>query len=126
VNLHVAAERYLGQRDGILVGIALEAFRRQHGGKHPDSLSELAPLLLPSVPLDRIDGKPLRYRLMDGKPLVYSVGVDRDDDGGRLPVNRGGKADPLRAAQWDPAFTKTPADGDWVLYPQPRVPEDAN
>src|SRR5262249_1571712 len=30
VNLQVAAERYLGQRDGILVGIALEAFRRQH------------------------------------------------------------------------------------------------
>jgi hypothetical protein len=48
------------------------------------------PDLLPAVPPDRYDGKPLRYQLVDGKPLVYSIGSDRDDDAGRAPRNAAG------------------------------------
>jgi hypothetical protein len=110
-------------RDATLTAIALELYRRHHGS-WPVSLSELTPRLLPQVPPDRYDGKPLKYRLVEGQPLLYSVGVDRDDDGGRVPRGKDGNA---RADMWrplsdlqpragDPTW-QPPPDGDWVLWP---------
>jgi hypothetical protein len=104
-----AVERQLGHRDGLLVGIALEIFRREHG-RYPDTLDVLVPQLLPAVPADRITGEPVRYRLINNRPLVYSVGADRNDDGGR-PT-----AQPRTAANWDAKPDLMP-DGDWILYP---------
>jgi hypothetical protein len=119
------AERYLGHRDGVLTGLALEAYHRKHG-TYPESLDALVPDLLPAVPTDRITGAPVRYRLVDGKPVVYSLGDDRVDDGGRPPTTKGGKPDNRSAANWvTPDSNKNAiADGDWVLYPQPTVPPD--
>ncbi len=97
----VQAEHALQRRDAVLVAIALELYRRRSGA-WPASLDALVPDLLPSVPPDRFDGKPLRYRLVDGKPLLYSVGSDRDDDGG-TPT----------AAQHPGLYL---GDGDWILW----------
>ncbi|MGD0384162.1 MAG: hypothetical protein ABSA77_11615, partial [Thermoguttaceae bacterium] len=36
---------------------------------------------LKEIPLDPFDGKPMRYKVIDGKPVVYSVGPDQKDDG---------------------------------------------
>jgi hypothetical protein len=107
-------EHELGERDGAEVGIALELFRRQHGN-YPASLNELTPQFLPEIPADRITGDPVKYRLVDGKPLVYSVGVDRVDDGGKLPgFERPGRR--YSAAKWGEAPTAE-TRGDWILYP---------
>jgi hypothetical protein len=114
------AERTLGQRDGLLVGLALEMYHREHQ-HYPDTLAQLTPGLLPQVLPDRITGDPLKYRLIDGKPLVYSVGVDRIDDHGRVPF-RNGKPAPTDAAQWGDIANSV--QGDWVLYPQPRISQD--
>jgi hypothetical protein len=111
------SEQTLGVRDGLLVGIALELYHRRHQC-YPGKLVQLAPGLLLSIPADRITGEPLKYRLINGVPLVYSVGVDRVDDGGRMPV-QDGKVDPDAAAGWGP--TANMISGDWVLYPKPRV-----
>src|SRR5262249_52975358 len=52
-------------------------------GKYPARLDDLAPAYLKEVPLDFMDGKPLRYRTKeDGTFLLYSVGEDGKDDGG--------------------------------------------
>jgi hypothetical protein len=119
-NLHATVERYLGRRDAIVTALALEAYRRQHGA-YPSTLDELTPALLPAVPADRIDGQPLRYRLVEGKPLLYSVGADRQDDGGELPLNR---ADSWRmAAAWGIPASQAVA-GDWLLFPSPAQQED--
>ena len=119
------AERYLGDRDGLLVGIALEAYHRRHG-RYPATLGELTPDLLPAVPADRITGDPVRYRLVDGEPIVYSVGADRVDDGGR-PADNGGPlaVDPLRvrtdaAASWGVSAADAPR-GDWVCCTRRRT-----
>ncbi|MGN6724612.1 MAG: hypothetical protein ACTHLZ_01720 [Tepidisphaeraceae bacterium] len=121
------AEQVRGQRDGALVGIALEIYHRRHG-RYPEQLSDLTPDLLPAVPIDRMNGRPVLYRLKgqhpagdptacpSGCPIVYSVGADRDDDGGRVPVDIHGVAIPAAAIQWN---ALTPADGDWILYPWP-------
>ena len=113
-------ERSLGRRDGLLVGIALEVFRREHG-KYPESLSDLVPQLLPEIPADRITGDPVRFRIVDSRPLVYSVGADRKDDGGRPARVRNSQGDRYLAgsqiaAVWGAMPDSTP-DGDWVLYP---------
>ena len=80
-------ELYLGRQDGTIVGIALELYRREKG-KYPSSLIELTPHLLPNIPADRITGNPVKYRVINGKPVVYSVGADRVDDGGKPPETK--------------------------------------
>jgi hypothetical protein len=111
------------ERDAVCVAVGLELHRRR-AGYWPMSLEELVPDLLPFVPPDRFDGSPLRYRLVDGRPLVYSVGSDRDDDGGRAPRNEAGRWDPQRARLVKNEGEEA-ADGDWVLWPSPPpVPAD--
>jgi hypothetical protein len=39
---------------------------------------------LPRVPVDPYSGLPLRMAIIDGEPVVYSVGKDGRDDGGRI------------------------------------------
>ncbi len=119
-SFHVAAEQYLGRRDGLIVGVAIESYRRSHDGRMPGSLAELAPGLLPNVPLDRMTGQPLHYRIKDGKPIVYSVGDDNDDDGGVMPLDSSGNPADWVVAQW-PHRGEPARDGDWVLYPRPLV-----
>lgn len=61
--------------------LALERYRLTHG-QYPATLDALVPDILPQVPLDPFDGKPLRY-INDGKRVaVYSVGQNLQDDGG--------------------------------------------
>jgi hypothetical protein len=65
-----------------VTAIALKRYQLQHGA-YPEKLDELVPDLLPSAPIDFMDGKPLRYQLRpDGDFRLYSVGVDGIDDGG--------------------------------------------
>lgn len=115
---HEQAERYLGRRDGVLLAIALELHRRRNDGRYPASLDELTPGLLPDVPMDRIVGGPVRYRIEEGRPIIYSLGADADDDAGRVPVSRDGSGPGAwTAASWTSVTKAPPADGDWVLYP---------
>jgi hypothetical protein len=111
------------ERDAVSVAIALELYRRR-AGNWPASLDALVPDLLPAVPPDRYDGKPLRYQLVDGKPLVYSIGSDRDDDAGRAPRNAAGREVSHRARMAS-VEGEPPADGDWVLWTStPPAPPD--
>src|SRR5690606_911527 len=63
-------------------GIALRRFQSREG-RLPANLDELVPEYLERVPIDRMDGKPLRYRLnADGTFVLWSVGDDLVDEGG--------------------------------------------
>jgi hypothetical protein len=64
-----------------LVALAAERYRRQDGA-WPQSLAELVPHYLTAVPLDPVDGEPLRYRRTDTGAVIYSVGEDGHGDGG--------------------------------------------
>jgi hypothetical protein len=123
----VTAERLLGKRDGLLVGIALELYQRRHSGQHPSMLDALVPGMLPRVPEDRISGESLGYRIVDGKPVVYSVGVDRDDDAARPALGSDERPDVTAAAEWVMPTRRNaaPIDGDWILFdgrPEPTKP----
>lgn len=65
-----------------LVALAVERYRLGLG-HWPESLAELVPDYLDSVPEDPFDGEPVRYRRLDSGFVVYSVGEDGVDDGGK-------------------------------------------
>jgi hypothetical protein len=119
----VNAELSCLRRDAIITAIALELYRRKHD-RWPATLAELVPTTMPALPIDRFDGQPLRYRLIDGRPVLYSVGTDREDDGG-VPPPRGLIADvwvpPSRAGNSTIITAdgrRVPYhDGDWILFP---------
>jgi cell division protein FtsL len=74
------------ERRILITAIALERYRGKHGA-YPNSLAQLSPEFLKAVPLDFMDGQPLRYRpTADGHFLLYSVGLDCVDDGGKPPA----------------------------------------
>jgi hypothetical protein len=66
------------------VALAAESHRKTHQGRWPDKLAELVPAFLHELPLDPYDGQPLRYRVHDDSIVIYSVGPDLVDDGGRI------------------------------------------
>jgi hypothetical protein len=127
VALYESKPKYLarseGQREGVLIGLALELYRREHG-EWPRSLGELSPRWLPEVPVDRITGEPLHYVIVDDRVVVYSVGVDRDDDAGRAPSGDEQQPNPSDAKPSLASpnyFDSKPVadaehDGDWVIW----------
>jgi len=100
-------------RDVVVTAIALKRFQMKHGA-WPDTLGQLVPEFLPSVPIDPYDGKPLKYHPnTDGTFLLYCVGEDGLDDGGDLtPVRAYG------STTWDWQRAR-----DWV-WPQPASPTE--
>lgn len=100
-------ERTRQQRDAVLAAIAIELHRRRTGS-YPATLDELTPALLPAVPMDRYTGKPMKYVLRDGRPLLYSVGVNTIDDGGVPGGDR---------TRRNPDGSETIPEGDWILWP---------
>jgi len=87
------------------VACALERYRLAHG-EYPEALDALAPQFITQVPHDIINGEPLHYRRTDdGSFLLYSVGWDEKDDGGKNFLTKNGSVDREK--------------GDWVWqYPQ--------
>jgi hypothetical protein len=63
----------------------LERFR-QSQGRLPETLNELMPRWINSIPTDPFDGAPLRYHPLTNGFVIYSIGEDRSDDGGRQQV----------------------------------------
>lgn len=62
--------------------LAVERFRLA-SGHLPQTLDELMPRFLPAIPEDPYDGHPLRYHLLAKGYVVYSIGRDGVDNGGR-------------------------------------------
>lgn len=76
------AMRVETERSLVLAAIALKRHALS-GAPPPTSLDDLVPKYLASVPIDHMDGKPIRYRpRTDGAPILYSVGENGIDNGG--------------------------------------------
>ncbi len=93
--------------DLALVACALERHRLAQG-TYPARLELLVPAYLPRLPVDLTDGQPLRYQCgPEGKFVLYSVGLNRIDDGGRVELS-------------PETQNPNPHQGDWVWrYPPP-------
>ena len=62
---------------------ALERYRLANK-QFPEKLDSLAPQFISALPVDVLTGEPYKYRLADdGHFVLYSIGWDEKDDGGR-------------------------------------------
>lgn len=111
-NLHGMAELTTQERDATGAAMALVRFRMEHDA-WPKSLEQFQPAS-GGLPLDRFTGAPLRYRLTADGPRLYSLGPDRDDDGGKLPAIEPESWFPPDGG-WGP--DSPPPDGDMVFWP---------
>src|SRR5262249_3006645 len=85
---------------------ALERYRLAKG-KYPATLQDLLPQLMNTLPQDVIRGQAFRYSLKpDGTYLLYSVGWNERDDGGKEVLQAGG--------------SKKLEEGDWVWQSNPK------
>lgn len=121
------------ESEGMLAAIAIEAAQRATGA-YPKTLAELVPKYLPAVPPDMFTGRPLRYELVgDGanaRPKIWSVGIDKVDNGGVQAVDEATRA--LVQTWKPPSFnasliasgTANGISGDWVIY-APNAEPDA-
>ena len=119
-QVRFAMDRALGRQQGVLGAIALQRYRNKNG-KWPESWNEIPETIVQSAPLDQINGEPLKFKITSGRPLIYSVGNDRDDDGGHHLKAVAAKT--YLSLQPDgfipePVPTDQTADGDWILWPQ--------
>jgi hypothetical protein len=82
-----AAERAQQHSDTILVAFAATWYQR-FNGKYPDSLAQLTPTYLLTVPRDVFTGGELIYRPEAKGFVLYGVGANGRDDGGRGPDSK--------------------------------------
>jgi hypothetical protein len=74
--------RIRADMDCAIMALAIERYRLKEGNL-PETLEALVPGYLPQVYLDPFDGKPLRYKRIDSGYMIYTIGEDGSDDGGR-------------------------------------------
>ena len=79
-----AAGSDMAIRHTAITVLALERYRRAHAGAVPPTLAALVPSLMPAVLPDPFTGQPLIYGHDAAGYVVYSVDVNRRDDGGIL------------------------------------------
>jgi len=79
--------RLRAQQQVMTAALACERYRHDQG-EYPNSLQQLMPDYLPEVPIDPMDGEPLRYRrAVEDTAVIYSISTDLEDDGGATDAN---------------------------------------
>ena len=73
-----------------VVALEVERYRLAHAGALPALLQDVRPSSGHALPVDPITGEDLRFKPADDGYLVYSVGANRADDGGRVDPPREG------------------------------------
>ncbi len=81
-KVHNAHDRATQTERNLHLAFALAAYRGDTG-RYPAKLADLAPKYLDKVPGDLFGAKPLIYKPSEKGYLLYSVGIDGKDGGGR-------------------------------------------
>lgn len=98
----------------LVTTLALQAYRQDHKA-YPATLASLAPGYLKAVPTDpfALSG-PLRYKLTGAKYVLYSVGPDGKDDGGKAIFDATKPAPGPNSASDQRRWTQEDSTGDVV------------
>ncbi len=124
--------------DAIATTLAIEIYKIDHG-QLPDSLSDLTPNYLPSLPQDLFNpGQPLKLNIANSGYTIYSVGNDGDDDDGqalgtkqhrehifrhRYPAAKTAQGDIILDHAGNPKLAPPKGlDGDWILFDMTQHP----
>ena len=93
--VYLTADSLVTVRSSMLA-VAIERYRRSQG-RLPNSLDDLSPNYITAIPLDPFTGRKLIYKTDKDGFVVYSVGINRQDDNGsivpenmaKIPLDRG-------------------------------------
>jgi hypothetical protein len=114
----------------LVVELALRQYKLENGS-YPDRLAALVPKYLATVPIDAYstNQSALCYKSTTDGYLLYSLGFDRDDDGGRPSTRESGWLDDgdMRLDSYAAAYeeeTATTAGDDAPPQPQPPTITD--
>jgi hypothetical protein len=95
-----------------VAGLAAERYRRLHGD-WPQSLVNLTPHLLAAVPTDPFADDPLLYRRVPDGVVIYSVGLDGEDNGGNVDAGKTNEpGTDIGVRLWDVAKRRQPPKAD--------------
>ena len=84
-----------------IAAVAADRYRRAHGD-WPPALAALAPAQLEGPLIDPYDGNPLRWRRLPDGAAIYSIGPDRQDNGGAFDAAKpNGPGTDLGLRLWD-------------------------
>ena len=97
-----AEDRGTMQFDLTRLAFALAAYRADRG-TYPAKLADLVPKYVAEVPKDIFSASELHYRQEGGGYLLYSVGLNGKDDGGK------GMDDRKEGEDWDDIAVRVPA-----------------
>ncbi len=116
---HIRATENQTQNALLMTALALRAYRLEHGA-YPATLNALVPGYLCRVPDDPFAlSSPLHYKLKGAKYVLYSIGPDGRDDGGR-PIFDASKPAPTPGEHHDPRYyTQEDSTGDIVAGVNP-------
>ena len=98
----IVDDRATMQFDLTRLAFALAAYHADRG-TYPARLADLAPKYVVEVPKDMFNASELHYRQEGGGYLLYSVGVNGKDDGGK------GMDDRKAGEDWDDLAVRVPA-----------------
>jgi hypothetical protein len=106
----------------VVVGIACERYRQKFG-RWPATLESVPRDLLPELPTDPYDGQPLRYKHLDDGVVVYTLGPNLIDDGGKLRTRNMVMSQPhdIGFRLWHPEKRGLPAIEKRELLPIPAL-----
>ncbi|NNE92570.1 MAG: hypothetical protein HKN23_13065 [Verrucomicrobiales bacterium] len=94
--------------DLVRLRVAMEQYRLRHGD-WPENTAALVPEFLDKIPIDQLDGFPLRYNTKTKR--IYSVGIDFIDDNGEPPRHTGQIKDKRELViDLEPANEEIPAE----------------
>lgn len=86
-----------------VVAIAAVRYHLQHNA-WPESIDQLVPAQLETVPLDPFTGEPLKLLKTDSELRIYSVGFDRQDDAGEEITGPDWEGENCRTGEPDVVF----------------------
>lgn len=112
-QVRAAVDRSVAQKNGVLTALAMYRYRLRNK-RWPETKDDLVPKFLDRIPVDILTGKPLHFKIIDDRPLVYSVGMDHDDDGGIDAVEN---KKSIKRSEIKPGPKNDNFEGDWILWP---------
>ena len=112
-QVRAAVDRTVARKNAVLTALAMHRYHLQNSRWHKTK-DDLIPKLLNKMPVDILTGKPLHFKIVDDRPLIYSVGMDHDDDGGADAVKN---KKPMKRSHINPGPKNDKFEGDWILWP---------
>jgi hypothetical protein len=102
-----AMRRTAGYQEGVIAALAIHRFYKKYD-QWPEQFDQVAPEFVAEFPYDPIDGSMIKFKYDDDELKVYSVGIDKTDEGG-TPFEH----------QHNPFGSLTSGHvGDWILWPR--------